>query len=202
MIAEEYDWRCRDEKSNGVKRTLWRYFSPQWNQHDCERLDRRDSDHDAVLEPEQLAALYRALRKASEDGNDQAGAGDLYYGEMEMRRRIPIPRKRGRIRGHCDWGVISAYWLLAGYGLRASRAFGALITVTLLAAIPLSIWGFHPPRAYGRALLFAVQSGVSLLHPPEAKLSASGQVIEIVLRLASPVFFGLAILSLRSRIKR
>ncbi len=34
-------------------------------------------DEGNVLNPEQLAGLYRALRKAREDSNDQAGAGDL-----------------------------------------------------------------------------------------------------------------------------
>ncbi|MFE4720627.1 pentapeptide repeat-containing protein, partial [Streptomyces sp. NPDC056728] len=36
--------------------------------------------------PLQLAPVYRALRKAFEDGKHEPGAADFYYGEMEMRR--------------------------------------------------------------------------------------------------------------------
>jgi hypothetical protein len=40
-----------------------------------------------VLDPGQIAGLYRALRKGREDLKDEPGAADFYYGEMEMRRR-------------------------------------------------------------------------------------------------------------------
>jgi hypothetical protein len=74
----------------------------------------------------QLAGLYRALRKAREDNKDQAGAADLYYGEMEMRRRAAMPEGRGQLRAWAEKFVIAIYWLLAGYGLRATKALGAL----------------------------------------------------------------------------
>ena len=76
------------------------------------------------------------------------------------------------------------------------------ITVVLLGAVSLERWGFRPDRDYGRSLIFATQSSVSLLRPLEAKLTAGGQVIQIVLRLAGPLFIGLALLSLRGRVKR
>ena len=172
----------------------------QWSDPDPDRQKR--AEERAVLDPGQLAGLYRALRKAREDSKDQAGAADLYYGEMEMRRRIPLPRKRGRLRARADKLVIGAYWLLAGYGLRASRSVTALAVMVLLAAAPLALWGFHPSRTYWRSALFAAQSSLTLVHPPEAHLSASGEVVQILVRLAGPALVGLAILSLRSRIKR
>jgi uncharacterized protein YjbI with pentapeptide repeats len=47
-----------------------------------------DSDRATrTLDTHEIANLYRALRKALEDTKDEPGAGDLYYGEMEMRRR-------------------------------------------------------------------------------------------------------------------
>jgi hypothetical protein len=156
--------------------------------------------------PGQIAAVYRALRKSFEDNGDEPGAADFYYGEMEMRRRAAKAARTsgdtGRTISPGERQVLWLYWLLAGYGLRANRALIALTGVIVLAAVPLLLWGFHPPRGYGRAVLFAAQSSVSLLHPPEAHLSASGEAIEIVIRIAGPLFFGLAILSLRSRIKR
>lgn len=200
MIAEERDWRCREQRRRCARRRACRWLTIHWSDPDPDRQRRTETRE--VLDPGQLAGLYRALRKAREDSKDQAGAADLYYGEMETRRRTPIPKKRGRLRACADKFVIYGYWLLAGYGLRASRAVTALAVMILLVAAPLALWGFHPPRAYLRSVLFAAQSSLTLVHPPEAHLSASGEVIQIVVRLAGPALVGLAILSLRSRIKR
>jgi uncharacterized protein YjbI with pentapeptide repeats len=200
MITEERDWRCREQRRRCARRRACRWLTIHWSDPDPDRQRRAETRE--VLDPGQLAGLYRALRKAREDSKDQAGAADLYYGEMEMRRRTPIPTKRGRLRACADKFVIYGYWLLAGYGLRASRAVTALAVMILLVAAPLALWGFHQPRAYLRSVLFAAQSSLTLLHPPEAHLSAPGEVIQIVVRLAGPALVGLAILSLRSRIKR
>lgn len=53
--------------------------------------------------PAQLAPVYRALRKAFEDGKNEPGAADFYYGEMEMRRhdRTGTTRaERGLLHGY------------------------------------------------------------------------------------------------------
>jgi hypothetical protein len=149
------------------------------------------------LEPDRIAGLYRQLRKGREDSRDEPGANDFYYGEMEMRRRSGPLAERF---------ILWLYWLVSGYGLRASRALLALaITIAVLGAVPITLWGFRPHLSYGRSLLFAVQSSISLLRAPTTAPShetAGGQVIEIFLRLAGPLFFGLALLALRGRIKR
>ncbi|MFF4696400.1 hypothetical protein [Streptomyces chattanoogensis] len=65
--------------------------------------------------PAQLAPVYRALRKESEDGKNQPGAADFYYGEMEMRRHdcnSTIRAERGLLHGYC---------LLAAVRLRPAR---------------------------------------------------------------------------------
>jgi len=207
MIFEEQAWRVREKERRASRYKPWLRLAPAWSTPNDDGHGSDAGAEEPVLRPEQLAALYRALRKAGEDSNDQAGAGDLYYGEMEMRLRIPLAGKGGRIHAYCDRAVIRAYWLLAGYGLRASRAFIALAAVTLLAAIPLGRHGFapshaHPSHTYHEALVLALQSGISLLHPPETHLSATGQEIQIALRLAAPILLGLGALSLRSRVKR
>ncbi|MEV6049230.1 pentapeptide repeat-containing protein [Streptomyces xanthochromogenes] len=86
--------------------------------------------------PAQLAPVYRALRKALEDDKDEPGAADFYYGEMEMRRKD----RTGTTRA--ERGLLNAYWLLSGYGLRASRALAwlaasMLITISLMMAFGL-----------------------------------------------------------------
>lgn len=220
-IAEEHHWRS--DPSNDAQGWYGAQVRPpKWLQ-----------DTEKPPDPGQIAAVYRALRKGFEDSRDEPGAGDFYYGEMEM-RRAAASTTAGGDRCATSLGerlVLWLYWLVAGYGLRTSRALIALAVTILIAAIPLAQWGIEPPRtstnvagrlstqppgrkltvsresksdspSYGRAVLFATESSISLLRAPEANLTASGQTIEIALRILGPLFFGLAILSLRSRVKR
>ncbi|WP_421110860.1 pentapeptide repeat-containing protein [Streptomyces sp. NEAU-S77] len=88
------------------------------------------------LGPAQLAPVYRALRKAFEDSKNEPGAADFYYGEMEMRRHD----RTGTTR--TERGLLHGYWMLSGYGLRASRALGwlaaaVLVTIVLLTGLGL-----------------------------------------------------------------
>jgi hypothetical protein len=188
-IAEEHAWRGW---SDPVVR------EPAWL---------GDRDGSELLASGQVAALYRALRKAREDHKDQAGAGDLYYGEMEMRRHSKQNGSAGEIpRGRGDAAILWVYWLLSGYGLRPARALLALAITLLVGAAVLSWCGFHDPlghpRGYGRSLLFATESALSVLRPPEISLSAGGEIIQISLRLLGPLLFGLALLAVRARVKR
>ncbi|MFI1677976.1 pentapeptide repeat-containing protein [Streptomyces sp. NPDC020607] len=68
------------------------------------------------------------------------------YGEMEMRRHSHSPRDAER------W-LLQAYWLLSGYGLRASRALGWLalaMTTTVLLLMGFGLPGSAPAlRASG-----------------------------------------------------
>jgi hypothetical protein len=195
-IAEEHQWRTRERHGSG------------WDQSDRQVASRPSTsgstgshlppspwppEEPDPLDAEQIAGLYRALRKGREDSKDAPGAGDFYYGEMEMRRRSAPLGERS---------ILWFYWLTSGYGLRASRALLALAVTIAVLAIPLASWGFRPDRSYGRALLFAMESSISLLRTPDAKLTLGGEVVQIFLRLAGPLFFGLAVLSLRGRVKR
>ncbi|MGW3865689.1 pentapeptide repeat-containing protein [Streptomyces sp. NPDC005047] len=84
--------------------------------------------------PLQLAPVYRALRKAFEDQKHEPGAADFYYGEMEMRRHADdIPRS--------ERGLLTAYWALSGYGLRASRALAWLGAAMFLTIVLLMAFG-------------------------------------------------------------
>jgi hypothetical protein len=204
MIAEELDWRHEKVASSWLGR-----LAKRLGRKTASRARSQVRTEDGLLKPEQLAALYRSLRKAREDNNDQAGASDLYYGEMEMRRHTPTHRERGWPRARADKFIITQYWALAGYGLRATRALGAYAGLILLAAIPLEHRGFEVHATYWQAAWFAAKSSVSLVHvyevnpsSPEAHLSMLGEVIGIGIRVAGPILLGLAALSLRSRIKR
>jgi hypothetical protein len=103
-----------------------------------------------VIEPAQLTALYRALRKAREDTKDEPGAADFYYGEMEMRRHAARGRTGGASRGRVERVILTAYWLASGYGLRAWRALTAL-AVVLVAFAGLMVLGGYQPETAGSA---------------------------------------------------
>lgn len=145
-----------------------------------------------VGEAERLAKIYRALRKGREDEGNAPGAGDFYYGEMEMRRHAAGSR--------AEHAVIWLYWLVSGYGLRASRALLALCLTVLLFAALFSL-GIRDESAPDN-LVFSLQSTINLLRAPQEDLPIEGRLLEIGLRLLGPLFFGLALLSLRGRVKR
>ncbi|MCX4976474.1 pentapeptide repeat-containing protein [Streptomyces sp. NBC_00620] len=179
--------------------------------------------------PLQLAPVYRALRKAFEDGKHEPGAADFYYGEMEMRRHASdIPRS--------ERGLLTAYWALCGYGLRASRALawlGAamLLTIVLLMAVGLpsdtpkqtatgtvpvgggkvtfEIDNDDPENPTGnrftgerfeKALNVTLNSVV--FRSADQDLTTAGTYTEMASRLTEPVLLALAILAVRNRVKR
>ncbi|MEU1710100.1 pentapeptide repeat-containing protein [Streptomyces sp. NPDC005706] len=179
--------------------------------------------------PLQLAPVYRALRKAFEDGKHEPGAADFYYGEMEMRRHADdIPRS--------ERGLLTAYWALSGYGLRASRALAWLGAAMLLTIVLLMAFGLaqEPPKQtatgtvpagggkvtfeidkddpqnptgnrftgerFEKALNVTINSVV--FRSSDQDLTTAGTYIEMTSRLTEPVLLGLAVLAVRNRVKR
>ena len=86
------------------------------------------------------------------------------------------------------------------HGLRASRALVALGVTVLVFAALFSV-GIRDETWFDN-LVFSLQSTTSLLRAPAEDLPAGGRLLEIGLRLLGPLFFGLALLSLRGRVKR
>jgi uncharacterized protein YjbI with pentapeptide repeats len=179
VIAEEYEWRT---SPRGKGDTAWL------------GLLGLPGEEGGPLHPLRIAAIYRALRKGREEAKDEPGAADFYYGEMEMRRHGAASR--------AERAIVFLYWLVSGYGLRASRALAALLVTIVVFAAFFDAWGFVDEEGYGGALLFSLESTTSLLRGKEQNLTTAGEVLWILLRLLGPIFFGLAILSLRGRLKR
>jgi hypothetical protein len=187
VIAEEAAWRA-------ARAWPGRWSAPDWP----------DSDKPEVLSPGAVAVLYRALRKGREDAKDEPGAADFYYGEMEMRRHDRPKGGTNRWRGRATRLVLTAYWLVSGYGLRAWRSLVALAVVMALFAMAFHSIGFtQPPEpaSYWTSLLYAFRSTVSLTDNQVA-LTAWGSFFQALLRITGPVLLGLMLLALRSRIKR
>ena len=156
------------------------------------------------LSPGAIAGLYRALRKSREDAKDEPGAADFYYGEMEMRRHDRETGGANRWRGRASRIVLTAYWLVSGYGLRAWRSLVALAVVTALFAVAFHFIGFtQPPEpaSYWTSLLYAFRSTISLTDS-QVTLTAWGSFFQALLRITGPVLLGLTLLALRSRVKR
>ncbi len=187
-VADEFGWRARH--------TRWR--RSDWSIPGT-ALEPSTTTPDAVVLPDLSAAevggVYRALRKALESGADEPGASDFYYGEMEMRR----------LDKNVSWAerlVVLLYWLVAGYGLRATRALGWLLLAILGGALALMGVGLqNQDKSLAEGLLTAVQAAIPGV-PTVAELTRWGQVIDILLTILGPVLLGFAALALRNRVKR
>jgi hypothetical protein len=192
----------------------WRDRPRWWVQRAGRRIGqlRRDRTVRRNLAPErrqaarEIATLYRALRKGREDQKDEPGSADFYYGEMEMRRAAS------------GFGVerliLGLYWLISGYALRASRALVTVLAALVVAALLFMAAGFDvqpPPAApaaavagpdFADALLFSARTALGLGSDPPPRLTTWGGVIQIAVRVTVPVLLGLAVLSIRGRVKR
>ncbi|MFD7876801.1 pentapeptide repeat-containing protein [Streptomyces sp. NPDC059766] len=87
-----------------------------------------------VVGPAGLTSVYRQLRKSFEDGKNEPDAGDFYYGEMEMRRHDTQ-------RPRAERALLTAYWAVSGYGLRASRALIWLLGTLVATVLVTMLWG-------------------------------------------------------------
>jgi uncharacterized protein YjbI with pentapeptide repeats len=183
-LAEEHTWRASQSRS------------PLWVAHVRRVTDRPER----TLSPQLLAGLYRQLRKAHEDAGNEPGAADFYYGEMEMRRLAPTTAASER-------AILTLYWLVSGYGLRASRALLALAgvtagTITLLVAYGLR--GPGPHRWTGGHIDQAIRCTLNsvLFRSTDQPLTTAGSYIEMATRVTGPVLLALALLAIRNRVKR
>jgi hypothetical protein len=142
--------------------------------------------------------LYRSLRKALEDSKNEAGAGDFYYGEMEMRRRSGTTRRTEKL-------ILWAYWLLSGYGQRAGRAVAWLAVLVAVVCVLLFTVGLPGPVVWtGARIDQALRIGMGAVVFREAgqALTSAGNWTVMVARFAGPVLLALAVLAVRARVKR
>jgi uncharacterized protein YjbI with pentapeptide repeats len=212
-LAEEHHWRHQATRRHRG------WFPPV-----CQPPAWADSGSSVWPDPTQLSGLYRELRKGREDSKDEPGAADFYYGEMEMRRHAAP-------WWGTEWVLLTLYWLVSGYALRAWRAFAALLLVMVAAAGLFATIGFKPPGSprfvpvgvtgtgeliyQGQpvrrpsawqqvpvALGYSAEVATSLLRGPQRAVTTAGEWTQAVLRWLGPLLFGLALVSLRGRVKR
>ncbi|CAL9674069.1 hypothetical protein SUDANB176_07631 (plasmid) [Streptomyces sp. enrichment culture] len=111
-LAEEHHWRAAQQQ-------------PGWT---------AAPDGAEVHGPAALATVYRQLRKSFEDSKNEPDAADFYYGEMTMRRLDKTRPAPERV-------LLTAYWAVSGYGLRASRALGWLLGAMAATVLVMMLWG-------------------------------------------------------------
>ncbi|MFE6788110.1 pentapeptide repeat-containing protein [Streptomyces sp. NPDC057680] len=180
--------------------------------------------------PEQLAPVYRQLRKAFEDSKNEPDAADFYYGEMEMRRN-------DRNRPRAERVLLALYWTVSGYGLRASRALGLLVGAMAATVLVMMLWGLpvDDPKPATTGSLAGQSISLTTEKPDPVNpsgslvsrltterweksvqvvvnsvvfrssgqdLTTAGTYTEMASRLAEPVLLGLAVLAIRGRVKR
>jgi hypothetical protein len=187
VIAEEQEWRAQR------RRGLW----PKWTAPESMFAEESVAKIE-TLSPDAIASIYRALRRGRENNGDAPGAADFYFGEMEMRRLDQNSPRAER-------AILWLYWLVSAYGLRSLRALAALLVTIVAFAVLFRWFGFTPRITFTRALLFSAESTSNLFRTPEAPkatLTEGGEALQIALRLLGPLFFGLALLSLRGRVRR
>lgn len=142
-----------------------------------------------------IADLYRGMRKAREESHDYPGAADFYYGEMEMRRE-----------GADNWVerlVLTAYWLVSGYGMRAARAAIFFVLVLALLAAGFQTFGFDDPPSFWHTLAWTMTASISLVRPVEhMDLTTVGMYMNVVSRIVGPALIALVVFALRSRVRR
>jgi hypothetical protein len=153
------------------------------------RARRRMLAEEGIATGTQMATVYRALRKSFEDSKFEAGAGDFYYGEMECRRHSKDSSRAERV-------ILWFYWLLSGYGQRASRALTALLLVIVTVTTLLTVWGQDVEMA-ARTALNAV-----VFRDDQLDLTAASEWTVLVARVLGPLLLALAVLAIRARVKR
>ena len=215
-LAEEHHWHARRSLGGAVPPVYpeaapahdpaGRRDSGDWHPPECQPAAWLEQGAEAqFLDPARIASLYRLLRKALEDRKDEPGAADFYYGEMEMRRRRRPAGRRPEGRASRDRGehaILTLYWLLSGYGLRATRAFGALLVTLILFTALILLFGLQPDhRHFSDALLQSIE-GAAFRTADRSVLNEAGRYLQVALRILGPLFLGLALLSLRGRVKR
>jgi uncharacterized protein YjbI with pentapeptide repeats len=176
---------------NGPKGTLAK---------EIEELDRYVESPHALL-----AQACRRLSTNAEENREYSLANEFHYWSMDASRKQP-----GRSQGPIE----TLYWALSGYGVKAGRALGLLLTIAVVFAVLYLIEGHSSLRVHpeeqivqtladaGRALMYSL--GVMARLRPEPIPEAMGpfQILVTVEGILGPLQIALFVLALRRKVMR
>jgi hypothetical protein len=150
---------------------------------------------------EQVAEIYRSLRKSREDAADAPGGNDLYVGEQEMRRRAlrELPSQTIAIRGQRL--LLALYSCVGGYGVRPVRPFLWLVALLGGGWVLAGILGLDKGGS-ADALVFAFRSVLLLPNSDNVDTTTASDALQIPLRVLGPLLIGLVVLGVRAQVKR
>lgn len=193
-LFDEVAWRSQSGR-RGASRWLPVDYSLQMNPHQPPQSQKVVPE----LPIGNAAHAYRSIRRALEDAAEGANASDFYFGEMEMRRHDPGV-------AWSDRALLSVYWLVSGYGLRASRALLSLLVVLVLGGVLMAAYGFSDDSAFGfdstvDGIIYALQTSVPS-SGPEQGLTNTGRLLDVAISILGPLFFALAGFAVRERVRR
>ncbi|MFC8895774.1 pentapeptide repeat-containing protein [Streptomyces cinereoruber] len=215
-LLEEHHWRVRT--SRHTMRAATRWTAP--------------SDEDPDLKPATVAALYRQLRKSLEDGKNEPDAADFYYGECEMRRHDFTRPRGERLLLRLYWALsgygLRATRALAWLGVSVAVTMAVMMLwglpvddpkpattgrqvavgqeISLVTDTPKPV---NPTNAlvdritterFEKSVRVVINSVV--FRSSGQNLTTAGTYAEMISRLTEPVLLGLAVLAIRSRVKR
>ncbi|MDF2267419.1 pentapeptide repeat-containing protein [Streptomyces coacervatus] len=150
-LAEEHKWRASQPSA-----------APGWNG----AIPGADD-----VGPRTLAPAYRQLRKSFEDSKNEPDAADFYYGEMEMRRK-------DRERLFAERSLLTIYWALSGYGLRATRALVWLVLAMTGTLLAMMFWGLPANTPNSESIGKITGKEVRLITSSPAPTNPTGPVLE------------------------
>ncbi|MEW1700695.1 pentapeptide repeat-containing protein [Streptomyces sp. NPDC091278] len=216
-LIEEHHWRV------GATRNSEQAIALGW---------RRPPASTPSLKPAAVAALYRQLRKSLEDGKNEPDAADFYYGECEMRRHDPTRPWGERMLLRFYWALsgygLRATRALAWLGVSMTATVAVMMLwglpvddpkpattgrqvavgqeISLVTDTPKPV---NPTNAlvnristdrFEKSLRTVINSVV--FRSSGQNLTTAGTYAEMISRLSEPVLLGLAVLAIRSRVKR
>lgn len=163
------------------------------------------SDTDGEYPWARIERLYRELKQNYEDRRDYERAGDLHYGEKEMRRKNPET-------GFFLWLLLTLYQLFSRYGegyLPPLIWAGVLLVVSTFCYLVL---GISPRDGGSTPVVTSVWDWLRVAHYSFRVMTflkaddfvpiASGKFVNTIESLLGPLFLGLFALAVRQRLKR
>jgi Pentapeptide repeats (9 copies) len=152
-----------------------------------------------------LASTYRRLSRKYEDNREYPLANEFHYWSMDALRK----------EGRRSLGLVGTlYWVLSGYGVRARRALGVLLTIALMFAVLYMLVGHSSLRVFpivgfgqvladaGRAVMYSLGVMARLRPEPIPKEMGLFQMLVTVEGILGPLQIALLALAVRRKVMR
>jgi hypothetical protein len=152
-----------------------------------------------------LAKTCRQLMVNAEENREYPLANEFHYWSMDALRK----------EGWTRLGLIGTlYWALSGYGVRAARAFGVLLSIAVMFAVLYMTVGHHSLQMSrsvgiwqnladaGRAVMYSLGVIARLGPEPIPKQMGLFQILVTVEGILGPLQIALLALAIRRKVMR